>query len=387
MKKLQILLIILLITNIIFSQTAEPTTANVIQLPTPTGEFAVGTTVYHWIDANRIDSISENPNERRQVMVQIWYPANPQPNAPKAPYISLLEAFRLQSKDETFGTRYGSVRTNSFAGAPFNPKISSAPMVLIVPGRGVSRDSYTSTAEDLASHGYVVAAIDIPYSGSVALPDGRIIAPLARWRISREVLTGPYEEVDKFFAEAANLGTADIRFVLNQLEKLDANDAAGRFTKKLNLKQIGIFGHSLGARIATAACGSDKRLKACLGIEGTQPRELRQNGMTQPLALILGGGQPEQAMKTYKEIIPNLKNTMYLIEVNGAGHNSFTDLPLIETKQFSYKINTLRAMEITRNLIRGFFDKHLQNKNLEMLVESNKKFEEVKIEEFSPQKR
>jgi len=37
--------------------------------------------------------------------------------------------------------------------------------------------NYSTLAEDLASHGYVVVAFDAPYrTGQVVFPDGRVIA-------------------------------------------------------------------------------------------------------------------------------------------------------------------------------------------------------------------
>ena len=60
-----------------------------------------------------------------------------------------------------------------------NAKVSAAaknfPLLVFSPGFDESSLTYASTLEDLASHGYVIAAIDHPYDATcVTLPDGRL---------------------------------------------------------------------------------------------------------------------------------------------------------------------------------------------------------------------
>jgi hypothetical protein len=40
--------------------------------------------------------------------------------------------------------------------------------------------------------------------------------------------------------------TGDMAFVLDRLEQLNRSDASGRFTGRLALARVGVFGHSLG---------------------------------------------------------------------------------------------------------------------------------------------
>jgi predicted dienelactone hydrolase len=55
------------------------------------------------------------------------------------------------------------------------------PLVVLSPGFTSSRSTLTALAEDLASHGYVVAGIDHTYeSYATAFPDGRVTTCLAR---------------------------------------------------------------------------------------------------------------------------------------------------------------------------------------------------------------
>jgi hypothetical protein len=59
--------------------------------------------------------------------------------------------------------------------------VRALPLVVLSPGFTNSRSALTALAEDLASHGYVVAGIDHTYeSFATAFPDGRVTTCLAR---------------------------------------------------------------------------------------------------------------------------------------------------------------------------------------------------------------
>jgi hypothetical protein len=57
----------------------------VFRFPHPTGRHGIGTLTYHWVDADRPEAFTADPDDRRELMVQLWYPATPDPAAPHAP--------------------------------------------------------------------------------------------------------------------------------------------------------------------------------------------------------------------------------------------------------------------------------------------------------------
>jgi hypothetical protein len=59
----------------------------VFRFPSPTGPYAIGTLTYHWVDAARRELFTADPNDRRELMVQIWYPAKANASAPRASYL------------------------------------------------------------------------------------------------------------------------------------------------------------------------------------------------------------------------------------------------------------------------------------------------------------
>ncbi|MFD0357303.1 hypothetical protein ACFVHW_26720, partial [Streptomyces sp. NPDC127110] len=56
--------------------------------PEPTGDFAVGTRVVEWTDPLRPEGFTADPDDRRTVVVQLWYPAQKSPaDVPRAQYL------------------------------------------------------------------------------------------------------------------------------------------------------------------------------------------------------------------------------------------------------------------------------------------------------------
>ncbi|MGR5994150.1 hypothetical protein ACT7C9_11545 [Bacillus cereus] len=52
-----------------------PSLMPVVLFEKTSGPFKVGTTLYHWIDYNREEPYMKDLNGRRELMVQVWYPA------------------------------------------------------------------------------------------------------------------------------------------------------------------------------------------------------------------------------------------------------------------------------------------------------------------------
>lgn len=67
-----------------------------IVLPTPTGSYRVGRASFHGIDESRLEPFTEDPSDHREVLFQIWYPAE-STGGTVAPYVDSLpddEVFR-----------------------------------------------------------------------------------------------------------------------------------------------------------------------------------------------------------------------------------------------------------------------------------------------------
>ena len=160
----------------------------------------------------------------------------------------------------------GALRSHSQQGAPIAREEKPFPLLLFSPGLGSSPYEYSVQLEDLASHGYVVAALEHPKDTlAVVLPVGKVIAfdgePWGRYRSP----SGP--EALRFYQARANVWAEDLKFVLEQLTT--ATDDASPLHAVIDLERVGAFGHSHGGRSAATACILDSRIRACLNEDGS----------------------------------------------------------------------------------------------------------------------
>ncbi|NNK11318.1 MAG: hypothetical protein HKP08_08235 [Flavobacteriaceae bacterium] len=317
--------------------------ADTVKLLAPTGPYPVGTMIYEWTDASRFANYTTHPEDKRTLVAQIWYPAKVGDTDMSAPYNAI-------SKD------YQKVVGHSFSRPAFHPSVQNTNLILIAPGRGTERFLYTTLSEDLASHGFVVVSVDMPLIGYTIFGDGKIIKPSTAFQPPPGMMGGPYEKVDKFFEAPTTMGVLDLQFVYEQLKDLNKADPNQRFTGKLNLDAIGIFGHSLGGRIAGQYTSDNKYVKAYAAMEGIPPRAVRYKGLINiPTAMLCSKGTFPYAEENYNSFLENAPSPVYLVIMNQFGHNSVTDNPYIYPESFGYDIDPQLALEITRKLITGYF--------------------------------
>ena len=78
-------------------------------------------------------------------------------------------------------------------------------------------------------------------------------------------------------------------FVLNELEKLNKNDRKNLFINRMDLNQIGMFGHSYGGATAVQMLMKDDRIKAAVNMDGTLYGEkIEETGVEKPLMILMG---------------------------------------------------------------------------------------------------
>ena len=178
-------------------------------------------------------------------MISLWYPATPS-DGRRAQYMTPAESeFQLTSRGITGvpPDTLSRVRTNAVSDATPAGRQRSLPLVVLSPGFTNSRSVVTALAEDLASHGYVVAGIDHTYeSFATAFPDGRIATCLAR--LARRRDAGFWE---KIVAGRA----ADVSFVLIELT---GAHPAWPGAALIDRSRIAMAGHSIGGAAAIATC-------------------------------------------------------------------------------------------------------------------------------------
>lgn len=141
-------------------------------LPAPTGDHPVGTTDLHLVDEDREDVWVGGS---RELMVTLWYPARVDAGR-TAPYMTEAESAAMVAElglDLPDDVLHDGVRTNSRLNMPPARTSGGFPLVVLSPGAGLNRTELSSLAEELASHGFVVAGVDHAHEAApVEFPTG-----------------------------------------------------------------------------------------------------------------------------------------------------------------------------------------------------------------------
>ena len=236
----------------------------VFRFPQPSGPYPIGTLTYHWVDANRPEIFSVDPNTRRELMVQIWYPATGDSSAPRAPYMQeadvVTAAFaQIHHFPAFLFGQFKYVTTNALASAPVADGEPRYPVLLFLEGATGFRQMNTFQVEELVSHGYIVAAIDQPgAAANVVFPDGHQIATLSVEQLVALIRPSyrPDQTVPLLNGRVLTGGsiipylTQDVIFTLNQLAVINQADPNGILTGRLDMLHVGTFGVSLGGIVA-----------------------------------------------------------------------------------------------------------------------------------------
>jgi pimeloyl-ACP methyl ester carboxylesterase len=175
--------------------------------------------------------------------------------------------------------------------------------------------NYSTLAEDLASHGYVVVGFDAPYRTKVVVfPDGR--------EIRRTPENNPELCLEKTGQEQASClnrllaaWTADIVFTLDRLERLNASDPSGKFTGRLDMTRVGVFGHSFGGAAALQFCQEDPRCTAGIDLDGAPEGSVIRAGLDRPFMILLSDHSHESDPEA-REIRNNLQSIYFHLPQN-----------------------------------------------------------------------
>ena len=255
------------------------------------------------------------------------------------------------------------------------------PVILFRPGFGALALQYTTLAEDLASRGYVVVAIDAPYSaGVVAFPDGRVIT---RHRRSPST-SGPRSAFDNLVA----IWAADLSFVTSELAALD-HDGGSPFHNRLDMSEIGAFGHSFGGAAAAEFCAKDVRCKAAADIDGLLFGRANRESVGKPFMLLLtdhaGDADRDQAFADFRRVYDRLPSGRVAIEVRGTRHFNVSDLAFLRRPVFVSRavralgpIDRQRGIRIVSDYLAAFFDAHLKGKRQSILEGPSRLYPEVR---------
>jgi hypothetical protein len=376
----------------------------------PTGKYQIGTITYHFTDSLRNEIFTKNVYQKREMMVQIWYPTDQKTNKHFAPYLedsktitaALAEQFGYPA---IFFSHLKYIKSNAILNAAVSRIKENYPVLIYLTGVNGSRQFSTFQIQELVSQGYIVAGIDNPGAvASVCFPDGRTINGLPLEKIKalidqsfENLPTTPALNNIDFKDGIIPYFSDDVSSVINCLQKINENDLQNILTQRIDLSKIGVFGVSLGGIVAAEASVKDDRIKACLIMESRISKNVMKMGIQIPTMIITrraetmrlerkkSGGWTEKDIETHQYTMKNIYDRIpsdgYFIQIPEIFHIDFLDIPLWfpfgKYIGLTGEMKTKKAHQIINDLSVAFFDKALMGVSSEFLKYPNKKYPDI----------
>ena len=324
--------------------------------PEFSGNYSVGTQSFVLTDPSRQETYSDNTVEKRKLQVRLFYPtdkSNEKQGFNKLPVISEQAWSYLIGHQQIAGKK---LRYNNYQNASWNihqdEELSSAqasfPVLVFSHGYGYSAESYVALSGELASKGYIVISINHTFGANPTdINNNEFIwaKPLNLENLSEHLPTWSNDQL----------------FVIEQFIQIN-NDSDSHLFQRLDLANLGIFGHSYGGAAAFHSAANEPRIQAVIDIDGTI-FDFETTQITQPFAFFLS--QNHQPKFNFS----HAGNDAYLVEFSELTHASFTDHVLWwQWDHDEYDLNfgevdALRSTELTAELVDDFFASKLLNKS------------------------
>lgn len=303
-----------------------------------TGEYDVDSILYTYTDESRIETYTSK-GEPRKVNVEFWFPVD---------------------TDSLF------------------------PLVIFSHGALGTRSSNVSLYRELASHGYVVAALDHPYQAFWARNDtGKLtflnLGYLAD--LQREDAKTDKQQSFEFYQQWMQIRMGDINLVINTIFEFVDSDKLGVYSL-IDTANIGVMGHSLGGSAALGIGRQRDDVKAVIALESPFMYDII--GVENDAFVFIDTVYPTPVLNIYSDdswenlsewaqyarnsaLLSDSAATSFNVHISGAGHLALTDLALSSP----FLVGLLDSAPSTRDstetlrLINGlsleFFDHFLKN--------------------------
>lgn len=369
-----------------------------VTLPAPTGPYAVGRAIYDWTDDANLDTLAPVPGTKRELLVWIWYPSAAGQSAAMDDYVprQMREAAGFFGGPMGLVTRgISKVHGHSTRNSDVSPRERSYPVAIMRAGASAEIWKYSTLAEDLASHGYIVVGFDAPYrTNAVVFPDGRVRRRTPENNAELCEGQAPAQQ-ELCVSRVMTAWTSDIGFVLDRLERLNGSDSSGKFTGRLDMTRVGVFGHSFGGATAAQFCHDDSRCKAGIDVDGAPFGSVVREGMDKPFLFLLSdhshesGAESDRILANIQSIYDRLPAEGRLrIAIRGADHFLFSDDGALLKSHIVMGalrmvgilgIDGRRQLAVTAYCVHSFFDAHLKGAGDSRLRISSPLFPEIEV--------
>lgn len=355
--------------------------------PAPDGPYQVGVMSQMLVDSSRQEIYSGDPTEARRLMIQVWYPVDSCAGKPQAYWMPEAEQVApaiagFLDLPGFFLDHLKYVRQPSCEGVAVSQSGQAFPVLLFSHGWSGFRNQTSFLMHHLASHGYVVAALDHSYGALLTVfPDGKVAA------LNPDAL--PSGVPDEQYQQAANRlvsqWTEDLAFTLDTLEQM--NQPGGLFAGRLDLQRVGVMGHSTGGGAAIEFCGRNPRCTAGLGLDAWMTpvsQEVIEAGVKQPFLLLTSERWSSDKNRILTLGLRFNSPEIYHFSIEGTDHYDFSDLPMLTplAARLGMKgpLNGQQVIRIINAYSLAFFDQALKDIPTMLLMMPSLEFPEVFFE-------
>jgi dienelactone hydrolase len=297
-----------------------------------------------------------------KLRAQLWYPTDQAKRTKLHSLVQLIKRLRHPRWPR------------AWHGAPPSSALGKLPLIMYVPDAAGSHDENTFMLANLASHGFVLAAIHDPFVRRVPVFGTNASA----------------EQPEKVEPASVSRGIKTATQLLDALHNLDKDDRAV-WANRLDLTNVGILGYALGGGVAAEATLSDQRYVAAANLGGPISARL----VTVPYLVLLGdlsATDPSTNLRTSRNAREVLHHRRarhqaalpksHVMEIAGAQREYFSD-----QKSFSSPLSVTRTASLGRHRTRtilnaytvAFFNTYLQNGKHPLMYVNHSPYAEVKF--------
>ncbi len=362
---------------------------NTIHLPQPSGPFSVGRSHFYFEDCSRKNPFPLTPGPFRVVPLLIWYPSEyknySNNDYPLSKYITDAVRDNLATIFPKI-TNLPKIITNSYENLPITSKGDKFQVILFNHGYCAHMAQNTVLMEHLASQGYITVSIGHPHEGIMNYPDGtsspmdhptfdKLMIDIQKNSKRGEEIENLLKQEDQSMDEVSQLTkelqthggyrlenieiwVQDIRFIIDQLEKLHSGIISSQFKNKIDFsKGIGALGHSFGGNAAILACSRDIRITSAINCDGTMYGGFSSaNQFNKPLLFMYN--EDSWGINKYYYLI-NQNDTIQM-QIRGAKHADFMDKTLFRLDIEGFRdIEGSLIINILNETVSNFFNEFL----------------------------
>ncbi len=266
----------------------------------PSGPYTVATTTHFFADTERVD-IYDPAGSNRQLKTEFWFPADG-----KGPF----------------------------------------PLVLFSHGALGIRSSNVSLYTYLASHGYVVGALDHTYQGLYSTDSSGRLLFVNRGYLKEVLTEDPRKDVLQsyyHYSKWMDIRMGDIDLVIDALVDATRPGTVDKLVGLVDPERIGVMGHSLGGSAALGVGRARTDVKAVIALESPFMYDIiavldghfvyRDEPYPLPLLNVYSdaswqilGDRPQYAAN--HALLTSANPDIHNLHISGAGHFDLTDLAL-----------------------------------------------------------